>query len=193
MGSFKLGKMTLRSVFKKPETVMYPLQERFAPEGRKGHVDNDMSACILCGICEKRCPADAIKVDKKGKTWTVDCFRCVQCGSCVRECPKHCLSMEKALPSVAAQKGVVTLTPPEPTEEEKAAAAAKATEKAAKIAAAKAAKAAAEGAAGEPAVRLSDEMEAKLAAMDPEKAAKVRAAMEAKAKKEAAAKAETGE
>ena len=193
MGSFKLGKMTLRSVLKKPETVMYPLQERFAPEGRKGHVTNDMKVCILCGICQKRCPADAITVAKKDGAWSIDYFRCVQCGSCVRECPKHCLSMEKPLPKVSAQLGVTTLTVPEPTEEEKAAAAAKAAEKAAKIAAAKAAKAAAEGKAEEPAVKLSDEMEAKLAAMDPEKAAKVRAAREAKAKKEAAEKAQAGE
>ncbi len=28
MGSFKLGKMTLGSLFKKPETVMYPLEKR---------------------------------------------------------------------------------------------------------------------------------------------------------------------
>ena len=67
MGSFKLGKMTLRSLFSKPETVMYPAQTRFQPEGLKGKVLNDIDTCILCGICEKRCPTAAISVVKRGR------------------------------------------------------------------------------------------------------------------------------
>mgnify|MGYP003219767190 CR=1 FL=1 len=38
MGSFKLGKMTLRSLFGKPETVMYPLEKRDIPAGHRGTV-----------------------------------------------------------------------------------------------------------------------------------------------------------
>lgn len=146
MGSFNLGKMTLRSLFGKPETVMYPAQTRPQPKGLKGHVVNDIRTCILCGICEKRCPTGAISVDKKAQTWTIDRFRCVQCGSCVRECPKHSLSMDPAHAKPATAKGVVVERKPEPTEEEKAAAAAKAAEREARIAAAKAAKAAREAA-----------------------------------------------
>ena len=56
MGSFKLGKMTLRSLFGKPETVMYPLEKRDIPAGHRGTVEIDMAKCILCGICVKRCP-----------------------------------------------------------------------------------------------------------------------------------------
>ena len=51
MGSFKLGKMTLRSLFGKPETVMYPLEKRDIPAGHRGTVEIDMAKCILCGIC----------------------------------------------------------------------------------------------------------------------------------------------
>ena len=50
MGSFKLGKMTLRSLFGKPETVMYPLEKRDIPAGHRGMVEIDMAKCILCGI-----------------------------------------------------------------------------------------------------------------------------------------------
>ena len=77
MGSFKLGKMTLRSLFSKPETVMYPAQTRFQPEGLKGKVLNDIDTCILCGICEKRCPTAAISVVKKegsGPSTVFDAF-----------------------------------------------------------------------------------------------------------------------
>ena len=80
MGSFKLGKMTLGGLFKKPETLMYPVETKTPPAGLKGHVVNDVDRCILCGICQKRCPCAAIVVDKPARTWTIDRFRCVQCG-----------------------------------------------------------------------------------------------------------------
>lgn len=148
MGNFKLGKMTLRSLFKKPETIMYPAQKRYQPEGLKGQIFNDIDTCILCGICEKRCPTDAIKVVKKEGCWQIDRFRCVQCGTCVRECPKDSLTMDSNYPAPAPQKSVEALHKPEPSEKEKAAAAAKEAEKAARVKAALAAKAARE-AAGE--------------------------------------------
>ena len=51
MGGFKLGKMTLGGLFKQPETVQYPAQVKTPPPGLKGHVENDVAHCILCGIC----------------------------------------------------------------------------------------------------------------------------------------------
>lgn len=50
MGSFKLGKMTLGGLFKKPETLMYPVETKTPPAGLKGHVVNDVDRCILCGL-----------------------------------------------------------------------------------------------------------------------------------------------
>ncbi len=104
MGSFKLGKMTLGGLFKKPETIQYPAEHRFVPEGLKGHISVDMDHCILCGICMKRCPTGAIQVDRKGSKWAIDRFRCIQCGHCTRECPKHCLTMEPTYAACATKK-----------------------------------------------------------------------------------------
>ena len=104
MGTFKLGKMTLGGLFKKPETIQYPIQHRFSPEGRKGHIVVDIETCILCGICMKSCPTGAIEVDKKAGQWSIDRFRSIQCGHCTRECPKGCLTMEPTYAPVAAQK-----------------------------------------------------------------------------------------
>ena len=113
MGSFKLGGMTFGSLFKKPETVLYPFEQKPAPAGLKGHIENDASACILCGICMKRCPCDAITVDKPARTWSINRFRCVQCGSCVRECPKDCLTMEPTYTPPATSKHVDSFEVPE--------------------------------------------------------------------------------
>lgn len=141
MGSFKLGKMTLRSLFGKPETVMYPIEKREIPAGHRGMVENDMASCILCGICVKRCPCGAIEVDKKAQTWSINHFRCIQCDTCVRECPKGSLSMNAEIPHVATAITHEVLEKPAPTPEELAAEAAKKAEREARIAAAKAAKA----------------------------------------------------
>ena len=83
------------------------------PAGLKGHVVNDVDRCILCGICQKRCPCAAIVVDKPARTWTIDRFRCVQCGSCVRECPKDCLTMEPTYTPPATSKHVDSFEVPE--------------------------------------------------------------------------------
>lgn len=114
MGSFKLGGMTLGSLFKKPETIQYPKQVKTAPAGLKGHIENDVSLCILCGICEKSCPADALVVEKKQRVWSIDPFRCVQCGSCVRACPKSCLHMLPNYPSIATAPSCVVVGVPDP-------------------------------------------------------------------------------
>lgn len=137
MGSFKLGTMTLKSIFKKPETILYPVMEKSAPDGLKGHIDNDMDVCILCGICQKTCPANAIRVEKADKLWAINRFSCVQCGACTRACPKNCLSMAPTYqkPIAAMQEDV--FYKPEESAEDKAA---KEAEKAARIEAAKKAK-----------------------------------------------------
>lgn len=104
MSGFKLGGMTLGSVFKKPETVLYPFEVKKAPAGMRGRVNVELETCIFCGICQKRCPADAIVVDKAAKKWSVNDFNCVQCSACVQECPKKCLFMEPGPGAVGTAK-----------------------------------------------------------------------------------------
>ena len=110
MGAFKLGTMTLKGLFTKPDTVMYPAQTKEQPEGLKGHVEVEINMCNFCGICSKRCPAFCIEVDKKNGTWAVDHFRCVQCGACVRECPEHGITMIPTYCAPSTTKGVEVFT-----------------------------------------------------------------------------------
>lgn len=144
MGYFKLGKMTLKSLFMRPETIRYPYETKPPVEDLKGHVENDIVECTLCGICAKRCPTGCITVDKEAESWTINPFDCIQCRTCVRECPQNCLTMMPEYRKPAFEKVVSVTTKPEPTEEEKAELARKEAEKAARIKAALEAKAARE-------------------------------------------------
>lgn len=83
----------LRNLTGKPATRPYPTQRREPIPGNRGSLQIDPAVCIYCGICSKRCPAQALAVTREPKTWTVDPYRCILCGYCVEVCPKKCLSM----------------------------------------------------------------------------------------------------
>lgn len=96
MGFFKLGTMTLGSLFKKPETLQYPFEHEEPPAGLKGHIVNEVESCILCGMCERSCPTSSIHVEKAERIWRINPFSCIQCGYCITVCPKKCLVMNPA-------------------------------------------------------------------------------------------------
>ncbi len=125
-------KTALKNLFSQPATRMYPQVPREYPERTRGHIEIDMSTCILCGICSRKCPADAIKVDRTGRTWSIERFGCIQCNSCVESCPKKSLSMHQTYTEPAGVKRVDTFQkpeePPKPVEPPKAPAEQKGTE-----------------------------------------------------------------
>lgn len=105
MGFFKLGTMTIGSLFKKPETLKYPFETKKPYEGQKGTIQNvNPKDCTLCGMCAKKCPCNAIDVDREGRTWSIQHFQCIQCGYCTQNCPKNCLVMDGEKPEVVAKK-----------------------------------------------------------------------------------------
>ncbi|MBQ6845882.1 MAG: 4Fe-4S binding protein [Oscillospiraceae bacterium] len=52
-------------------------------------------SCVYCTLCAKKCPVEAITVDRDAKTWAVDEEKCIKCGVCVEKCPKKSLSFEE--------------------------------------------------------------------------------------------------
>lgn len=112
MSLLTFAKTVLGSMVKKPVTVCYPLEEQPRPERLRGHIEIDMSTCILCGMCGKRCPAAAIEVDRKGGTWSINPYSCVACGECVSACPKKSLSMSSEKSAVATRKDPKVQTKP---------------------------------------------------------------------------------
>ncbi len=88
-------KTELKNLFRKPATEKYPNGPVSYKDSTRGHVSNNMDACVLCSVCQMRCPTGAITVDRKAQTWTIRPFSCIQCRRCVDNCPKKSLSMQK--------------------------------------------------------------------------------------------------
>ncbi|MBM6998667.1 4Fe-4S binding protein [bacterium] len=103
-GAFKLGRMTLSSLFSKPATTSYPLEPAEYVPGTRGTVVNDIDRCIFCGTCQRNCPSDSITVDRNAYTWQINHYSCVQCKCCVRGCPVQCLSMDVNYTPSATEK-----------------------------------------------------------------------------------------
>jgi ech hydrogenase subunit F len=106
MAFFEMTKLAIKTLLSKPATILYPFQPAKKTLLSRGHVLNDGSRCISCGICMKKCPSQAILLDKEAKTWQIDRFRCVVCNSCVDTCPVKCLSMDTQYTAPAVTKGV---------------------------------------------------------------------------------------
>ena len=120
MATFRISKYILKRLFKKPATLMYPVVPREWQERTRGQVGIDVDNCIACGICDRKCPANAITVDRKKRTWTIQRMQCIQCGHCAMVCPKQCLTMEGPYTTPDVEKTVDTYEIPQ---QQKAAAA----------------------------------------------------------------------
>ncbi len=98
----------LKNLFSKSTTRLYPLEKKEPFEKVRGELDINILECKLCGICERKCPAACIKVDKEEKTWTLDPFLCVYCGVCVDNCPTNCLFFNKQYRQPEVKKFIKT-------------------------------------------------------------------------------------
>ena len=93
MRIFSFANNVWKNITNRPATRLYPQLPHKTVVGARGHLQNDADICIYCGICQKRCPANALAVTREPKTWTLDPYRCIVCSYCVEVCPKKCLSM----------------------------------------------------------------------------------------------------
>ncbi|MDR2457682.1 MAG: 4Fe-4S binding protein [Clostridiales Family XIII bacterium] len=112
MASFKIAKMIFRSLIGKPATTDYPFKPRVYFDETRGHIEISAGDCILCGICQKKCPCDAITVDRNGRTWKIQRMQCIQCSSCVNVCPKKCLKNDSTYTMPDVQKTVDIISIP---------------------------------------------------------------------------------
>lgn len=54
----------------------------------------DTDVCVFCTLCAKKCPVQALTVDRAEKVWKVDEDTCIGCGLCADNCPKKCIKMK---------------------------------------------------------------------------------------------------
>jgi ech hydrogenase subunit F len=114
MSFFPIGKTLIHSLFSKPPTVKLSKLNEHYQERTRGHVVNEIEQCIYCGICSRKCPTNAIVVDRGARTWSINRFDCIQCRSCVDNCPKKCLTMANEQTPVSFEKYVDTIQGPPP-------------------------------------------------------------------------------
>ena len=100
--------VTLRNLFRKPVTIMYPERPRAYPDRFRGILalvyekETGEEACIGCRLCEYVCPPQVIKVEMlKGekrnyaKTFSLELYACEFCELCVQVCPTDAIIMLK--------------------------------------------------------------------------------------------------
>ena len=83
---------TAPDVKKTSDTVEIPPKAAPAPKPAVKPL-NDTSLCVFCTLCAKKCPQEAITVDRPNKLWTLDKEKCVSCGICAENCPKKSITM----------------------------------------------------------------------------------------------------
>ncbi len=78
---------------------------------RGGHVKKNCGvACIACGICERSCPFDAIKVEDL--VAKIDYDKCTSCMVCVEKCPTKAIAgdLSKRKKAVIDEEGCIGCT-----------------------------------------------------------------------------------
>jgi formate hydrogenlyase subunit 6/NADH:ubiquinone oxidoreductase subunit I len=109
MSLFCMTGLVMKWLFRKPYTSRYPFEPRHALPGSRGSLGVVLTDCTYCTLCAKKCPTQAIEVDRAAKRWTIDRLRCITCSSCVEACPKGCLVLLTAhgKPTVTKDREVI--------------------------------------------------------------------------------------
>lgn len=110
---FEFFPVIMKNAFKSPATRLYPFVVRSPYDKQRGHVTIDAETCIACGMCARKCPANAIEVKRAEKQWSINRFKCIVCGFCVEACPKKCLHMDPLYTSPAGKRSVEHIELPE--------------------------------------------------------------------------------
>jgi formate hydrogenlyase subunit 6/NADH:ubiquinone oxidoreductase subunit I len=110
----------IKNLVNGPSTRLYPIQKRQPFANGRGQIkDIDAELCVYCGMCQRRCPANCITVDRLSKTWTLNPYKCIICGVCVEACPKKCINMDNQYRIPSYKKDpLVIAQPKEPAVDE---------------------------------------------------------------------------
>lgn len=103
-------KLIQYNFFHKPPTRLYPKEIRKPFERTRGQIIFNNENCIYCGLCARKCPADAITVNRTDKSWGLNAFRCIICSECVSVCPKKSITLSNERRTANIEKLIITDT-----------------------------------------------------------------------------------
>ena len=96
LGTFKfvlVGMAKLPNLhFKKP-SVTEELSKNILKRFRQKPIIVDENKCIKCGLCARKCPAKAIKLNPFPE---INKKKCIRCFCCMEICPQHALSLKES-------------------------------------------------------------------------------------------------
>lgn len=101
------------SLLKRPFTRKYPKVKVAVPEGFRGRHILYPERCISCGLCERDCPANAIKMvetaDKRLPVFYLDL--CIFCFQCADSCPRNAIEPSTLFEMASTKKEELILKP----------------------------------------------------------------------------------
>ena len=90
----------LKYLFKKPLTIRFPYESLETSPRYRGKHEFDIEKCISCGICQRVCPNQAIRMvpaedrEKYPKLYPeVDLGKCCFCALCQEFCPTKAIKL----------------------------------------------------------------------------------------------------
>ena len=83
----------LSNLFHKYSTRLHPFVVRPPLPGARAELKFDAATCILCKICQRKCPSKVITVDLVEAKWGLNVMGCVSCGVCADACPTKSITM----------------------------------------------------------------------------------------------------
>jgi formate hydrogenlyase subunit 6/NADH:ubiquinone oxidoreductase subunit I len=90
----RMAAEVLRHVAQKPATLNYPAEKVTMPADYRGKIVFHAARCVGCKLCQKDCPACALRIEKvsdKRFRAVFELDRCIYCAQCVDSCNKDAL------------------------------------------------------------------------------------------------------
>ena len=119
----KPGRMVgavLRAATHRPATQLYPAEPVKLPASFRGKIRFIAERCVGCKLCQKDCPADALRIEEVGKKRFRAVFlldHCIYCAQCVDSCNKDALESTTEFELATLDRATLRVTfdaPPPP-------------------------------------------------------------------------------